>query len=131
VVELRGKLARLVSTGEATNRWEDANKLANLDLGFYRTASDARQAMAALNAFSLGFARKTGVVTREQTINGLGNEAWVLRGTGSGVQVTYHWRRGTLVIEAHVHCFGVCPVNVGAATRAWVDAIDAEVRARS
>jgi hypothetical protein len=50
---------------------------------------------------------------------------WV---SGNGTQVTCHWRRGNLVLEAHVHCFAsaLCQGDVDAAARAWVDAIDAE-----
>jgi hypothetical protein len=44
--------------------------------------------------------------------------------------VTYHWRRGNHVIEAHIDCHGVCPGDVDSATRAWADAIDAEARDR-
>ena len=68
VVELYRKLARLVGTGEAGNRWEDDNKVANLDVGFYRTASDAHEAMAALNAFSSDSAgEKSSPETRRST----------------------------------------------------------------
>jgi hypothetical protein len=43
--------------------------------------------------------------------------------------VTYHWRRGNLVGEVHIHCFGSCPTTVDEATRAWAEAIDEEARA--
>ncbi len=46
-----------------------------------------------------------------------------------GKEVTYHWRRANLVVEAHVDCFGFCPGDVDAAARAWVDAIDNPARA--
>jgi hypothetical protein len=72
---------------------------------------------------------RTGGVTKDEEIDGLGDEAWVLWVGGSGTQVTYHWRRSNLVLEAHVQCFGSCPGNVDAATRAWVDAVDAKARA--
>jgi hypothetical protein len=42
--------------------------------------------------------------------------------------VTYHWRRDNLVTEVHVHCYGDCPDDVDAATRAWADAVDEEAR---
>ena len=45
--------------------------------------------------------------------------------------MTYHWRRGNLVLEAHLHCYGDCPLDVDPAARAWVDAIDEEARANS
>ena len=44
--------------------------------------------------------------------------------------MTYHWRRGNLVGEVHIHCFGSCPSEVDAATRSWAEAIDAESRAK-
>jgi len=87
--------------------------------------------MAPFNAFSRGWGERTGRVTKDEEIEGLGDEAWLLRTEANGTQVTYHWRRGNLVVEAHIHCFGFCPSNVDAATRAWVDAIDEEARARS
>jgi hypothetical protein len=77
-----------------------------------------------------------GRVTKDEEIDGLGDEAWLLwleGGYGNVVtyhEVTYHWRRGNLVVEAHVNCFGICPNDVDAATRAWVDAIDEEARTR-
>jgi len=46
-------------------------------------------------------------------------------------EVTCHWRRGNLVVEAHVHCFGFCPGDVDSAARAWVGAIDKASRAGS
>jgi len=45
--------------------------------------------------------------------------------------VTYHWRRGNLVGEVHIHCFGTCPTTVDEATRTWAEAIDEEAQARS
>jgi hypothetical protein len=112
----------------ASRTW---NKLGNLVLGVYGSAADATKAMAALNAFSRGWGERTGDVTKDEEIDGLGDDTWLLWVGGNGTEVTYHWRRANLIIEAHVHCFGDCPGDVGAATRAWVDAIDAEARVRS
>ena len=87
--------------------------------------------MAALNAFSRGWGERSGRVTKDEQIERLGDEAWRLWTSGQGYQVTYHWRRDNLVLEAHVHCFGRCPQNfdsVDAATRTWVDAIDEAAR---
>jgi hypothetical protein len=68
---------------------------------------------------------------KEPEIDGLGDEAWLLRTETNGTEVTYHWRRSNLVVEAHVHCLGFCPGDVDAAARAWVDAIDKAARAGS
>lgn len=126
---LKQQTADLEDVAEEGSQWRDEEKLGNLVAQVYATASDARTGMAALNSFSRGWGKKTGVVTKDEAIDGLGDEAWVLWVGGSGTQVTYHWRRSNLVLEAHVHCFGSCTGNVDAATRAWVDAIDDEARA--
>jgi hypothetical protein len=34
-------------------------------------------------------------------------------------------------VEAHVQCFGLCPEDIDAGARAWVDAIDGAARADS
>jgi hypothetical protein len=129
LVALKRQLAGLVSFGDAGNKWQDDDKLANLDVGVYASSSDAHQAMAPFNAFSRGWGKRSGRVTKDENIDGLGDEAWLLRVTGrTGTEVTYHWRRGNLVLEAHAHCFGSCPDGIDAATRAWVEAIDAEAR---
>jgi hypothetical protein len=131
LVELKKRTADLVETGEAGNKWRDDDKLGNLAVSTFESVSDAHEAMAAFNAFSRGWGERSGVITKDQEYEGLGEEAWVLWVVGSGTQVTYHWRRGNLVMEAHVHCFGLCPGDVDAATRGWVDAIDEAARAGS
>jgi hypothetical protein len=123
---LNQQTAALDIVTEEGHKWRDDDKLGNLVAQVYASASDARTGIAALNAFSRGWGKKTGVVTKDANIQGLGDEAWVLWVGGSGTQVTYHWRRSNLVLEAHVHCFGSCPGNVDEATRVWVDAVDAE-----
>ncbi len=129
LAKFKRQTANLVDLGEAGNKWRDKDKLGNLDVGVYASADDASKGLAAFNAFSRGWGAKSGHITRDEEINGLGDEAWVLWVGGYGTQVTYHWRRGNLVIEAHVHCLGLCPGDVDAAARAWVDAIDAQARA--
>jgi hypothetical protein len=131
LVELKRQLADLVDIGDAGNKWQDDDKLGNLAVGVYGSSSDAHQAMAALNAFSRGWGKRSGRVTKDEKIDGLGDEAWLLRAETNGTEVTYHWRRGNLVVEAHVHCFGFCQGDVGAASRAWVNAIDKAARAGS
>jgi hypothetical protein len=84
--------------------------------------------MAPFNAFSRGWGERTGLITKDEQIDGLGDEAWLLRTKGNGTEVTYHWRRGNLVVEAHVHCFGICPEDVEGGARSWVEAIDEAAR---
>ena len=133
LVELNKQTGDLVEIGEGGSRWQDNEKLANLSVKVFGSASDAHDLMGPLNAFSRGWGKVSGRITKDEEIDGLGDEAWVLWATSdySGKEVTYHWRRGNLVVEAHVDCFGYCPGNVDAATRAWVDAIDEAARAGS
>src|SRR5215204_1852658 len=105
---LKQQTADLDDVAEEGNKWRDDDKLGNLAVQVYASASDARTGIAALNTFSRGWGKKTGVVTRDEEIEGLGDEAWVLWVGGNGTQVTYHWRRSNIVIETHVHCFGSC-----------------------
>jgi hypothetical protein len=67
LVELKRQLADVVSVGEAGNKWEDDNKLANLDVAVYASSSDAHQAMAPFNAFSRGWGKRFGRVTSSAT----------------------------------------------------------------
>jgi len=129
--KFRRQTANLVETGEASKEWRDNDKLARLDVGVYRSSSDAHAAFAPFNALSRAWGKRTGQITRDRKLDRLGNEAWVLWVGCNGVQVTYHWRRDNLVFEAHVHCFGSCPSDVDSAAHAWADAIDAEARAVS
>lgn len=124
VVELKRRMADLVALGDVANKWQDDDKLGNLAIGVYGSAADAHEAMAAMNAFSRAWGEQNGTVTMEEEVDDLGDEAWRLGVAANGAQVTYHWRRANLVLEAHVHCFGSCPGDVDAAARVWVDAID-------
>ena len=130
LVELRKETAQLVESahGEASHTWEDENKLANLSVSVWATASDAQKFMAPFNAFSRGWGKRTGRILKDEDVDDLADEAWLLVVEGNGRQVTYHWRRGNLTVEAHVHCFGSCSSDVEAATRTWADAIDKEAR---
>jgi hypothetical protein len=130
-VELRRRTANLVSFGDKANKWIDADKLANLDAQVMASAADAHQLLAPFNAYSRGWGQRFGRITKDEEIDGLGDEAWILETETSGTEVTYHWRRGNLVLEAHVQCFAACPTDIDEATRAWVDAIDAAARADS
>jgi hypothetical protein len=130
-VELKRETADIVPLGEEGNRWRDADKLANLAVQVVSSAAEAHDLMAPFNAYSRGWGKRFGRITKDEEIDGLGDEAWLLRTESNGTEVTYHWRRGNLFVEAHVHCFGFCPSDVDAAARAWVDAIDEAARAGS
>ena len=133
LAELRRQTADIVSLREAGNKWRDNNKLANLVANVLASAAEAHELMAPFNAFSRGFGESSGRITKDEKIDGLGDEAWLLRTEKDqgGTEVTYHWRRGNLFVEAHVDCFGSCPDDVDAAAGAWVDAIDEAARAGS
>jgi hypothetical protein len=130
-VELMRQTADIVFLGEEGNKWRDADKLANLYVQVVASAAEAHDLMAPFNAYSRGWGKRFGRITKDEVIDGLGDEAWLLRTATYGTEVTYHWRRGNLVVEAHVDCFSFCPGDVDAAARAWVDAIDEAARAGS
>jgi hypothetical protein len=141
-VELRRQTADIVSLGSAGHKWRDDNKLANLTANVLASAAEAHKLMAPFNAFSRGWGERSGRIIKDEETDDLGDEAWLLRTekevidyeggrTKRGTEVTYHWRRGNLVVEAHVDCFGICPDDVDAAARAWVEAIDEAARAGS
>jgi len=123
------ELAGDLDAGDSGNRWEDEDKLANVSIGTFANAADAHVAFDAGNDLALGYGEQYGDVTKAEEVDGLGDEAWLLWATGNGAQVTYHWRRGNLVGEVHIHCFGSCPSDVDGATRAWAEAIDARSQA--
>jgi hypothetical protein len=123
-VKLNRQTADIVPVGDAANKWEDGDKLANLTAQVFATPAKAHELMAPFNAYSRGWGKRFGRITKDEDIEGLGDEAWLLRTESNGTEVTYHWRRANLVVEAHLHCFGSCPPDVDAAARVWVDAID-------
>jgi hypothetical protein len=98
-VELRRQTADIVSLGDAGNKWEDADKLANLSAQVLATPAEAHELMVPFNAYSRGWGKRFGRITKEEEIEGLGDEAWFLRTESNGTEVTYHWRRGNLVVE--------------------------------
>jgi len=130
-VKLKRQTADIVPSGDAGNKWQDEDKLAHLSAQVFARPAKAHELMAPFNAYSRGWGKRFGRVTKDEEIEGLGDEAWLLRTESNGTEVTYHWRRGNLVVEAHLHCFGYCPPNVDAAARAWVDAIDEVAAAKS
>jgi len=126
VRRLVDRIAPLSDLGDAETDWQDHDKLAHVDIGVYGNAHDARIGLVALHEFAHAFGARTGRVTKDAPVSGLGDEAYVLWvGGQNGAQVTYHWRRRNLVLEAHMHCFGNCPSDVDAVARAWAEAVDA------
>lgn len=124
----RARTRDLEGGREQGGRWKDADKVANLTVQTFASPAEADVGFDALNDLSRAYGEKYASVTRSEEIAGLGDEAWVLWASGYGHEVTYHWRRANLVVEAHVQCWSRCPTDLDAATRVWVDAIDAEGR---
>ena len=131
LARFRRKTANSSSLGEASKEWQDTDKLANLVVDVYTTSAAAHEVMAPFNELSEGLAARSGRIRKAASADHLGDEAWAMWVSGDGVQVTYHWRRGNLVFEAHVHCFGNCPADVDAATRTWAETIDVAARTGS
>jgi hypothetical protein len=125
--KLYRQLRGLDSIGSAGSRWQDDSKLANLSVELWSSAADAHSAMPAFRDFAHGWAEKTGAV-RDESVDGLGDEAWRISASGYSEEVTYKWRRDNLLLEAHIQCFPACPSDIDEAARAWVDAIDEEAR---
>ena len=125
--KLYRQLRELDLIGGAASRWEDASKLSNLAVELWSSAADAHSAMPAYRKFAHGWAEKTGAVS-DEAVGGLGDEAWRISARGYSEEVTYKWRHGNLVLEAHIQCLPACRSDIDEAARAWVDAIDDEVR---
>jgi hypothetical protein len=123
--KLYRRLQGLDSIGNAGSRWQDESKLAHLSLELWSSAADAHAAMPAWREFAHGWAEKTGTVS-DEAIGDLGDEAWRVLARGYSEEVTYKWRRGNLVLEAHIQCLPVCRSDIDKAARTWVDAIDDE-----
>lgn len=125
-------LSREPDGSEVGNKWEDDDKLANLVVQVFPSAGEAHEWLPKFNRLTRKWTENPGfIVAKDEEVSDLGDEAWVLWVGGNGTQVTYHWRRGNLVVEAHVHCYGDCPSDVDSAARAWADAIDEEARQES
>jgi hypothetical protein len=78
-VELRRQTAKIVSLGDAANEWQDADKMANLYAQVFASAAEAHELMAPFNAYSRGWGERFGRITKDEKIDGLGDEAWLLR----------------------------------------------------
>jgi hypothetical protein len=125
--KLYRRLRGLDLIGSAGSRW-DASRLAHLVVEQWSSASDAHSAMSAYREYAHGWADNAGTVS-DKDVSGLGDEAWRISATGSSPEVTYKWRRGNLIFEAHMQCYPQsCPSDVIDAARNWVDAIDEEAR---
>lgn len=110
--------------GDAGGHWETDQNYANLVVELWDTEEDARAAMGPYRSAIRAWNKQTGSLRFDEDVDDLGDEAFRI---GDTRRMTYKWRRGNLVVEAHVGCL-VCPRDLDAATRAWVDAIDEEAR---
>jgi hypothetical protein len=128
----RRRTADIEQPDGSGHHWQDDDKLANLFVQVFDNAADAHVGFLASNDQSRAYGAKYGFVVKAEKVAGLGDEAWRLWAHSNGREVTYHWRRGNLVTEVHVHCYGECgpdlDANVDAAARAWADATDKEAR---
>jgi hypothetical protein len=105
--------------------------MANLYAQVFASAAEAHELVAPFNAYSRGWGERFGRITKDEEIDGLGDEAWLLRAETQRHRGDIPLAPRQLVVEAHIHCFGFCPGDVGAAARAWVEAIDEAARAGS
>ena len=128
--KLYRQLRGLDLIGSAGSRWEDESKLSNLYVELWSSAADAHSAMPAYREYAHGWAENSGAVS-DQAVSGLGDEAWRVAASTYSDEVTYKWRRGNIVLEAHIQCLPTCPSDLDKAARAWVDAIDEEARGAS
>jgi hypothetical protein len=126
-LKLYRRLRGLDLIGGAASRWDDESKLSNLVVELWSSAADAHSAMLAYREFAHDWAEETGAVS-DEAVGDLGDEAWRISARGSSEEVTYKWRRGSLVLEAHIQCLTACASEIDKAARAWVDAIDDEAR---
>jgi hypothetical protein len=112
------------------SRWQDDQKLGVTVAWLLKSPTAARTVLVAARAFQRGWAERTvaGGHFTDLPIEGLGDEAWRVQSDFPGGQeVTYGWRRASLVMQVHVQCiFATCPSDIVRAARAWVDDIDTE-----
>lgn len=125
--KLYRQLRGLDLIGSAGSRWEDESKLSHLVVEQWSSAADAHSAMQPYREYAHGWAENSGAVS-DEAVGGLGDEAWRILARGYSEEVTYKWRRGNLLLEAHIQCLTACRSDINEAARAWVDAIDDEAR---
>lgn len=130
---LDGKFLNAGFVRSESSKWQDETKLGHLGGSVFESASDAHQGLAALRAFAHGWAMRFGGDFTDIPVKGLGDESsgiWEHLSYGSE-SVTYHWRRGNLVVEVHIQCFQTeCPSDIRAAARAWAVSVDEEAQKR-
>jgi hypothetical protein len=112
------------------SRWQDEQKLGVTLAWLLESDAGAHKVLLAQRAFARGWAERT-VASGHFTdvpIEGLGDEAWRIQSDFPGGQeVTYGWRRASLVMQVHIQCiFATCPSDIVLAARAWVDDIDTQ-----
>ena len=115
------------------SRWQDEQKLGVTYALLLTNDAGARIALAAQRAFQRGWVERTlgdGQFT-DLPVDGLGDQAWRVQSDfPGGQQATLGWRRARLVLQIHIQCiFRTCPSDIGAAARAWADAMDKEAAA--
>jgi hypothetical protein len=112
------------------SRWQDEQKLGVTLAMLLPSDAGARTLLAAHRAFQRGWVERTlgdGHFT-DALVDGLGDEAWRIQSDFPGGQeLSLGWRRTRLVLQIHIQCiFQTCPSDIGAAARAWADAMDKE-----
>jgi hypothetical protein len=112
------------------SRWQDEQKLGVFYESLLKSPTGAGTALAAERIYAHGWAERTvgGGQFTDVPIEGLGDDAWRVQSDFPGGQeVTYGWRRASLVMQVHIQCIRQnCPSDISLAARAWVDAIDKE-----
>jgi hypothetical protein len=127
LAELYDRTEALDFVGDSSSRWENGENLGNLGVELWATEADAHASLEPYRAYVRAWAVEGGGVTADEDVSDLGDEAWKIVGGGHGLRVTYKWRCSNLVIELHTDC-AICPPDLDASTRDWVDAIDEEAR---
>jgi len=71
-VKLNRQTARIVPLGDAANKWQDADKLANLTAQVLASPAKAHELMAPFNAYSRGWGKRFGrAVAARSKVGGL------------------------------------------------------------
>jgi hypothetical protein len=114
------------------SRWQDEEKLGVTHAVLLKSAAGAHTVLAAERAYARGWAKRfvDGGHFTDGRVEGLGEEGWRIQSDfPTGQEVTYGWRRATLVLQIHIQCiFQTCPSDIRRAGRAWADAIDRKAR---
>jgi hypothetical protein len=111
-----------------TRAWVEGARKGSSFATLFATADGAREAIAASEEFAHAwFTDVERAEIREVRPDGLGDDAWGVRGGRAGATefVELGWRRGNVVFEVYVGCTD-CEAEVEQAAREWAGAIDAE-----